>query len=101
MNREQRRHNGNGDLSNVPMQVPILGAPKVLGKGKVGAGLGAIPRHLDAEGMMETTVVQDSTGQPRPVMAREMYLDAEELLQAIREVVREELRAILPLNEVR
>ena len=25
MNREQSRHNGNGDLSKVPMQVPILG----------------------------------------------------------------------------
>jgi len=100
MNRDQRRHGENGD-GPISLNVPILGAPKVLGKGKVGAGLGAIPRHLDAEGMMETTVVQDSTGQPRPVMTREMYLDAEELLQAIREVVREELRAILPLNEVR
>jgi len=82
------------------MNVPILGAPKVLGKGKVGARLGAIPRHLDADGMMETTVVQDPTGQPQPVMTREMYLDAEELLQAIREVVREELRAALPPAEV-
>lgn len=92
MNREQRRHPSNG---HEILNVPILGPPKVLGKARVGAQLGAIPRKLDENGTFGVDVMQGADGKPSPKLPREAYLDAEELLAAIREIVREELAALL------
>ena len=69
---------------NQPMNgggVPVLGQQKPT---HVGAQLGAIPRTLNEHGLMELV---------DGAVVRASYLDATELLEAIRQVVREELAA--------
>lgn len=88
----------NGDGPTVPMRVPILGRPMVVGKGRSGGQVAGIARKLDAAGMFEVDIVQGPDGQPVPSTRRESFMDAEELLAAIeasvRRVMREELAAL-------
>ena len=73
--------------NKIPLNVPILGGPKKLGRGKAGVQVGALPRKLDENGLMETVVVQGPDGRPMPSLQRESYMDAEQLLSAIEEIV--------------
>ena len=90
MNREQRRHNG----GPVPLNVPILGGPMVVGKARSGGPIAGIARKLDEAGTFPVDVVQGPDGQPVTVARRGAFLDAEELLAAFREIVREEIAAL-------
>ena len=69
------------------------GVPLLSGKGKVGTQLSAIPRVLGKDGMMEVGI-QNTPNGPVPVVTRDMYWDGEDLLDAIRDVVRDEIRAM-------
>ena len=76
--------------------VPILGQAKVL----IGAQFGAIARKLnDVGGVYSKKIVRTPDGRQVPVLERGDYVDAEELVEMIRLVVREELRAALVKSE--
>ena len=82
----------NGKGPPAPKIIPILGGQKVL----IGAQLGAMPRSLnELGGIYATKLVQQPNGTVQPVMERGDYVDAEELCEMIRAVVREELKAAL------
>ena len=87
-------NNGNGfDARAIDLrQVHALGQPKP----KVGAGLQALVMDLDDNGMMEPDkVVVGPQGQQVPVLGRGQYVDARQLVEMIRLVVREEIAAAL------
>ena len=69
--------------------VPILSSIK---KAKVGAQVAALPRSLDALGMMDGEVINGPQG-PQPRLSRDQYMDADQLLEAMRQIVREEISA--------
>jgi len=82
------KRDGNG----LAIDVPLLG----MGQAKVGSQLAVMPRSLDASGLLTATVHNTPQG-PRPVVGREQYLDADQLLAAIREVIREEIAEAIRL----
>lgn len=71
--------NGNG--------VPIIGGPKP----RIGVQFHALVRRLDETGTMEASGVVQGPNGPVPLTERGDYMDATELLEAIRHIVREEL----------
>lgn len=77
---------------NGHIPIPLLSGGQPVGKARVGTQLGALPRKLDQDGMLEVDVVRGPNGQPTPATRRSDFMDATELLQAIREVVRDELQ---------
>ena len=72
--------------------VPILGG----GKPRSGVAFNALARKLDEGGTFEPAqVVMGPGGQPVGIPHRSDYVDAEELVEMIRAVVREEIAASL------
>ena len=69
--------------------VPLLGRQM---QARVGAQLGALPRKLDEAGTL-TGIVESAGGQARISAPRAAYVDAEELVEMIRQMIREELAA--------
>ena len=68
--------------------VPILGSQKP----RIGVSQTAFVRHLDETGTYESDIiVQGPDGKLIPIAQRQDYLDATELLNAIRLIVREEI----------
>ena len=73
--------------------IPDLGVLRI--KPRIGAlGPMAFVRHLDQDGMFEATgVARMPDGSTQPILDRASYLSADELLDAVRAIVREEVRA--------
>lgn len=67
-------------------RVPLLGQ-----KAHIGAQVGALARVLNKDGLMEVGVIQGPQG-PVPAVTRDMFYDAEELLDEIRTIIRAEIR---------
>ncbi len=78
------------------------GATPLFGqKPRIGTNMSAFIRSLDADGKFEADgLVQVGPGQAVPIVNRERYLDANELLQEIRQIVREELAAVIRAAQV-
>lgn len=74
-----------------PINVPILGQPQKLGVAKVGASIAGIPIVLDESGLLDADLMRGPDGQPAASLRRESFMDATQLLEAIRAIVREEL----------
>ena len=71
--------------------VPILGGQKL----HVSPSAVSFVRNLDANGTFEATgMVQGQDGKPMATIQRQDYLDATELLNAIRLIVREEIAKV-------
>lgn len=81
-------HNGNNS------HLPIIGG----GKPRIGAGLAAMPRRLDENGTFEGKAAVQGPNGLTGIPHRENFVDAEELVEMIREVVRQELQAALKGN---
>lgn len=77
--------NGNGQ------NVPILGGKKPM----IGAGLGALPRKLDENGMFEGAKAVQTPAGIVGVPHRSDFVDATELVEMLRVMVREELQKAL------
>lgn len=88
----------NGDGPKVPLQIPILGAPQSLGKGKGSGPIAGIARRLAEDGTFEVDLMRGPNGQPVASAPRAAYMDAEELIEVLsdrfRAIVREELAAL-------
>jgi len=87
------RGNGNG----IAMEVPIIGAGQPVGKAKAGAQCMAIARTLDDEGTFEVNLVSGPNGERIPLSQRSDYMDAHELLEAFRLIVRQELGNLMTM----
>jgi len=81
----------NQDNGHVPISVPLLGQDKP----RVGANsIAAFIRKLDENGTFEPEkVVRLPNGQAKVEVGRSNFVDATELCEMIRQVVREELQA--------
>ena len=80
--------------------VPDLGT--IGKKAKAGANVQAFVRKLDNNGLYEVDMKMAPNGQPQPALRRESYVDAEELVEMMRVMVREEIgrvRRKLDLSE--
>ncbi len=76
--------------------LPDLGAVTRLGeRPRIGTNFNALVRRLDPMGTFEAADVVVGPQGPLAVAARSQYLDAEELLAAVRQIVREEIAAAL------
>ena len=71
--------------------VPIIGSQKP----RMSSGIQALVRQLDGMGTFEADRVIATPQGNVPVPGRGDYVDAEELVEMIRQVVREEIRAAL------
>ena len=81
---------------NVNGNIPVLGQPKP----RVGAQVQSFVRHLDDDGTFEATGIVNGPSGPVAAVQRSDYLDAEQLLDAIRAIVREEIAtALLTKNQ--
>jgi hypothetical protein len=87
---------GNGNKV-LPMEVPIIGAGKALGTAKAGTQCCGLVRKLDENGLMDVKLVSGPNGERMPLLQRSDYLDSNELLEAIRLVVREELGRMMTM----
>ncbi len=75
----------------------LLGA-----KPRMPVGFNALVAHLEPDGTFEPDAIQVVQGQAVATTRRDQYLDAEDLLTAIRQIVREELvRVVDELHQVR
>ena len=71
--------------------VPIIGGQKP----RLGGGIQALARRMDEQGTFEADRVIATPQGNVVVPARDAFVDAEELVEMIRQVVREEIRAAL------
>ena len=72
---------------NINGNIPVLGQPKP----RVGAQVQSLVRHLDLDGTFEAAGIVNGPTGPVAAVQRSDYLDAEQLLDAIRQIVRDEL----------
>lgn len=81
-------------------QVPILGQ----GNLRSGTSMGAIVRRLDDQGTYEPEGVLDTANGPQVIAGRRNFVDATELVEMMRAMVREEIardRALQPNRAMR
>ena len=76
-----------------PLSIPSLPNLAYLKtKPRVGTSVGAIARSLDEHGQMEANPILGPNGEQGMRVPREAYVTADELVEMIRVVVREELQ---------
>ena len=70
--------------------VPLLGQQV-----RVATPLSALPRKLDPDGTLKPAQVVQGPNGPQPLLGRDQFVDAEDLVDMIRLVVRHELEQVL------
>ena len=85
----------NGQKKIVQIPIPILGSLKA----KMGASVAGLAVALDEDGTFEADVQRLPDGRMAPLAKRTDFMDATELLERIREIVREELAVVMKARQ--